>query len=648
MNMLILPALTIIIPTIGCLLTLFLSQLEENVAAEGKTRDWILVLLIFLPTMGISFLLIPHMHDQLSYSIRWLPNIYFGLHLTELSTLFACLISSLATTIALYSINFMEFDPKKTNYWFFLLLTMTGMMLGIFSNNLLWLFGGFEVAFFGAYFLIAHWHRKSGEAGKKAGTAALRFIILSSFGDFLLLLGFGLLYYVFGTQMLDELYNVWSLEPDNILFGSSKTSRVLITLFITIGALVKSAQIPLICWAIGGEKQNNDLANAPLPIAAYLLTATIANTGPYLLGKFYPILSMDGEEMARSITGELISTGIELFDPLPFLIVGWSAIATIFITLSIVITSHNINRIIIGTSLVQLSFTFLGYSAANELGYLSANFQLLVAGMTSLALFVMFGMIINSLKMNSITRLHGLQTNFPVLHFMTGTVILSSVGLFPLAGFFSKDMIFEALRTSKLPSHLALMIGGIFGSFLLIFGLVRVFIKTFYGQKISERYSVRPLKNLSMIVAGVMFNGTILLGIIVILVGFPGIMFAKGLLNDGEFALNYSCPVLSNYLSSLPILGGIIGMAITSFLLYLKGRTFLERIRRTRWVKTSYQIFENGLYLGKVYEFSLIKPTKRLGSASLWVKEKSSFLSVFWVLLLISLLMLIMIFAGGT
>ncbi|MBD3191556.1 MAG: hypothetical protein GF308_12980 [Candidatus Heimdallarchaeota archaeon] len=646
MNMLILPALTIIIPAIGCLLTLFLSQLEEDKAAEGKTRDWMLVLLVFLPTMIISFLLIPHMHDKLSYSIRWLPNIYFGLQLTELSTLFACLISSLGLAIALYSITFMEFDPQKTNYWFFLLLTMAGIMLGIFSNNLLWLFGGFEIAFFAGYFLIAHWHRKSGEEGEKAGKAALRFIILSSFGDFFLLLGFGLLYYVFGTQMLNELYKTWKLEPTNLLFGSSKTSRILITLFITIGSLIKSAQIPLICWVIGGEKQDIDMAKAPLPITAYLLTATIANTGLYLLGTFYPLLSMRGEELTLTITGELVGTGIELFDPTPFLLSGWSAIATIFITLGIIISSRNINRIITGASLIQLSFAFLGYSAANDLGYLSANFQLLAGSVISLALFVMFGIIIESLKMNSLDRIHGLETNFPVIQFMTGTVILSSVGLFPFTGFFSKDMIFEALRTSDLPSHLALMIAGILGSFLLIFGLVRVFFKTFYGKRMSDRYSIRAVKIQSMSIAGALLDGTILLGILIILIGFPKITFAKGLFNS-DFILNYSCPLLGNYLSSLLILGGTIGMISISFLGYLKGKNLLEKIRNSRIVQISYQIFENGLYLGKGYELIFVSPTKSTGRASLWIKEKTTFLGIFWVLLFLSLLILIMILVGG-
>ena len=140
MSGLILAALLIIIPAAGTLIGLLLSQLEDSIAAEGKTRDWMLFIFIFLPCAIISIILLTYLSSNSSYSIVWLPGIEIGLHLTKHSIIFACIIANFSALIALYSISFMSFDRYRSRYWFFYQLTIAAMMMGIFSNNLFWLF----------------------------------------------------------------------------------------------------------------------------------------------------------------------------------------------------------------------------------------------------------------------------------------------------------------------------------------------------------------------------------------------------------------------------------------------------------------------------------------------------------------------------
>ena len=119
MNTIVLLALEIFIPLGGSLLALFLSQLQDNIKAQGKTRDWMLFILIFLPTAIISFFLLPYIHDQVSYSLSWLPGLQLGIRLNEIVTVFVCIISNLSALVALYSIIFMADDSRRTSFWFF-------------------------------------------------------------------------------------------------------------------------------------------------------------------------------------------------------------------------------------------------------------------------------------------------------------------------------------------------------------------------------------------------------------------------------------------------------------------------------------------------------------------------------------------------
>jgi len=639
MNSMVLLALEIFIPLGGSLLALFLSQLQDNIAAQGKTRDWMLFILIFLPTAIISFLLLPYIHDQVSYSLTWLPGLQLGIRLNEIVTVFVCIVSNLSALVALYSIIFMSDDSRKTSFWFFYLLTQAFMTLGILANNLFLMFISFEVVTICTFFLISHWHRKSGEEGEKASKAAIRFVIINAIADIILVIGFGTLIYTFGSYQIDELFTVWQTSPIHVIGSSSGATRIFIEVFVILGIIVKSAQFPLLFWPISGKNPDNDLAKAPLPVSMFISTVTSLNIGFYILSVFFPIFSYRGREAI---------TDIPLYNNAPFLLIGWFAIITIIYSIRITMTGNNLTRIVLSSVLTQLSFSFLAFSAGNQLGYVAAINHLIITIPTMIATFVIFGIIMNSLKIKEITRVGGLKQQYPILFGMGIVAMLTYSGVFPTSLFFSKDMIFNALLTSRVPSSLFILIIGTLASMVSIFALGKSFMKMFFGELKNTDYHLRPVKLTSYVVLGGTILWGISAGILFLLVGYPDPMFVAGLLHK-QVILDYAAPIFSDW--AISIVGLLLPLAILvgTFFVYKDGQgKIFDKFRNWKPIVLFTKFYENGLYIDSAYQRAFRWTSGSLGKMTSATRIRSLFAGIMWAVLSVVLLIAILYLVGGT
>ena len=639
MNSMILLALEIIIPLAGSLFALFLSQLEDNFAAQGKTRDWLLFILVFLPTAIISFFLLPYIHDQVSFTLTWLPGLQLGIRLNEISAAFICIVSNVSALIALCSIIFMSDDSRRTSYWFFYLMIQAFMLLGILANNLFLMFVSFEVVTICAFFLISHWHRKSGEEGEKASKAAIRFMIINAIADILFVIGFGILIYTFGTYKIDELFTIWGNQPLHIVGGTSSTTRILIEVFVTLGIIIKSAQFPLLFWPISGKNPDADLAKAPLPVSMYLSTVITFNIGLYILSIFFPIFQSGGLEPV---------TNIPIRSNVPFLLIGWFAIITIIYTTRLTLTSKNLTRIVLSAVLTQLSFSFLGFSAGNQLGYVAAINHLIIAIPTMIATFLIFGIIMNSLKLKEISRIGGLKQKYPILFGLGIIAMLTYSGIFPTSLYFSKDMIFKALLTSNIPSSLFILIIGFIAVLISIFALGKSFMKMFFGSMNDEEYLVRPIKIPSYIAMGVTLLWGIIAGILFLLIGYPDPKFIAGLLHK-QVVLDYAAPIFSDW--SLSIIGLILPVAILvgTFFAYKDGLgKIFDKFRNWKPVVLFKKFYENGMYIDLAYQSAFLWTFSSLGKMTSSTRIRSLFAGIMWAVFSVVLLISILYLVGGT
>ncbi len=637
MSGLLLAALLIIIPVIGSFLGILLGRLEDAVAAEGKTRDWLIFILVFLPMVIISFILFKHLHSHVTFSVNWLPGIAIGLRINEISIVLACATICLSALLALYSISYMTYDRNRTRYWFFFQLTVAAMMLIIFSNNLFWMFGGIEVAAIGAFFLISHWYKKSGDEGDKAGKAAIRYLIMSVIGDIFILIGFSFILVAFKTPIIHIIFEIWSQQPITIIGESSRTTRLLIKLFITIGALIKSAQIPLLLWPLGGEKSDYDISKAPLPISTSLISVTVGNIGIFLLCLFYPLFSNKGLEEG---------TGIELYHSAPFMMIGWIALISLIIVAGFLLVTKNINRVTIGAGITQLSLALLSFSTNTSLGLVGTIFQIIVGAPTVITLALVFGMVIESLRIKDISRVSGIKNKYPFLQLLGIFSIVSFAGIFPSSMYFSKDMIFEALRVSAIPTHWILYIVTIICSMLVVFSIVKIYMQIFYGE-MDEGYSTRPLNSLSVFSTGLALGWAMAAGMILLLVGYPKSYLFSGILGQ-SILVNYDSPITANFISSPIILLTSITAFLTGYFLYRDGEgNLLFKFKNSKFIIPFKKFFTNGLYLDKIYEVVIFRPIDYLGKFFSWTRIKAPFGSVIWAVLSIVLLICIFLIMGG-
>ena len=390
-------------------------------------------------------------------------------------------------------------------------------------------------------------------------------------------------------------------------------------------------------WPLGGKSKDYDLAKSPITIAAFLVAVTVGNIGLFILSVFQPIFSTTLTENG---------TGVTIFSSMPFILVGWFAILTLIIAIALMLTAENINRIAISAALAQLSFSFIGYSAGNSIGFVSSIFHLLTSIPASIAVFVLMGMIIESIRISDTSRLGGLKNKFPSLFIFGLIAILSYSGFFPFGTHFSLDMIFQALLISSIPSSKVILAISFVCSILLVFAITKSFMKLFNG-KLEGDLSVRQLNKNSISVKIIALVWSALSGFLLILVGYPNPKFVS-LLFDQNITLGYDSPLFSNWIISILYLIFGVSVFITTMILYRDGKAVLfDKIRNTKFVSFTRKFFANGMYLDNVYEVSLFQPINFLSRFFAWTRIKAPFASIIWAVLALALLVSIFAVLGG-
>ncbi|MEA2069885.1 MAG: proton-conducting transporter membrane subunit [Asgard group archaeon] len=627
----------ICLPFAGAFFALFLSQLEESIAAGGKTQDWLIFIIIFIPELILSLVLLRHLYSDFSYSIEWLPGLSFGLRLNKVSAFFVCLTAILSTAFAFFSISYMKFDRHHTSYWFFSLMILSSMMLVYLSSNLLWLFGGFEIASISAFFAISHWHRKVSDKGEEAILASNRFFLSSFFGDLLLLITLGLLAYSFGTSNITEIITNWSYPPAKLLLPTSKDTRLLINTLLVISCLIKTAQLPLFMWPLRTGVKKNDLTTAPLSSAVFLLINSIGLGGIFLLTTFFPILATNSLEMA---TNEVI------FSSVPFQILGWSVIVSMFFVLLMIFRSANLKRILIGAVMGQIGFTLIGLSSGLELGFVGAFFHLLVAMPASFAVIISFGMVIESLRMDNITKLSGLHSQLKIVSIFSLLAIFCFSGVFPSGVFFSRDMIFESLIRSSITGSKILLGLSYLYWILLSFIMFKTYVQIFFGEEF-EDFAIRSTSIISCIVCGSVLLFSFLAGFGVLFYGTPTPRFFTGLL-EKQYNLEYVMFPFSNWVTPFILIGLLPLIFIGVYSLYKEPtQNWEEKIFNTKKGIIFHNILINGLYIEDGLEVFVKKPAPIISKIFSGVKMKSPIINIFLIVFSIIILFGLMIFLGG-
>jgi NADH-quinone oxidoreductase subunit L len=365
-------------------------------------------------------------------------NIPFAFQLDQLSILMLFIITGIGTLIHVYSMGYMSHDEGYGKFFAFLNLFLFSMLLLVMGNNYVVMFVGWEGVGLCSYLLIGFWNKNT-----EYGNAARKAFIMNRVGDLGFLIGIFLIINTFGTVVYSE---VFSKATSGFEVGN--TTLMAITFFLFVGAMGKSAQLPLYTWL-------PDAMAGPTPVSALIHAATMVTSGIYMIVR---------------------SNVLYTLSPATLEFVAWIGVATALLAATIGMFQNDIKKVLAYSTVSQLGYMFIGLGV---MAYTSGFFHVITHAFFKALLFLGAGSVIHAMSNEQdIRKMGGLfgKIKITAITFLLGTIAIS--GIPPFAGFFSKDEILaHTFAHNKLMWALAVL-----GSFMTAFYMFRLFFVTFAGN----------------------------------------------------------------------------------------------------------------------------------------------------------------------
>ena len=383
----------------------------------------------FTETCPLPWISIPALHVDFSFV------------LDELSLVMLLVVTGVGFLIHVYSVGYMSDDEGYARYFSYLNLFLFFMTVLVLAGNALVMFVGWEGVGLASYLLIGFYFQKksAADAGKKA-------FIVNRIGDFGFLIAMFLLVANFGTLTFTEIAAKLGMAP-----GWQGGVVTVIALCLMLGAAGKSAQLPLYIWL-------PDAMEGPTPVSALIHAATMVTAGVYMVARTHAI-----------------------FDHSPFAL-GLVAIigaATALFAATIALVQNDIKRVLAYSTISQLGYMFLGCGVA---AYSAAIFHLMTHAFFKALLFLAAGSVIHGLGgEQDLRKMGGLWKKLPVTFAVTTVGVLAIAGIFPFAGFFSKDAILYAAFNQGINGKILYSVG-LLTALLTAFYMARLWYLAFMGE----------------------------------------------------------------------------------------------------------------------------------------------------------------------
>ena len=407
-------------------------RLAGYLSIAAITASFALALVALVDVLGAHGHAATHTHDWFRAGPLQLS---LGVRVDGLSAVMLVVVTSVALLVQVYSQGYMERDPGYGRYYAWMSLFAAAMLGLVLADNLFMLFVFWELVGLASYLLIGFWFHKP-----SAAAAAKKAFIVTRIGDLGLLAAMLLIWTRGGTFAIDEIHEL-------VLTGAlSGTTLTLFGLGLFAGAAGKSAQFPLHVWL-------PDAMEGPTPVSALIHAATMVAAGVYLMARFFPVLEASPD--ARET-------------------VAWVGAATVAIGAALALVQTDLKRVLAYSTISQLGYMML---ALGVFGYAVAVFHLFTHAFFKALLFLGAGSVNHATNTFDMRRMGGLRTVMPITFwtFLIGT--LSLAGVFPLAGFWSKDeILLEAWHQNR--ALYAIAAAAAFATALYMF---RAVFMTFFG-----------------------------------------------------------------------------------------------------------------------------------------------------------------------
>ena len=380
-------------------------------------------------------------------------NMSVGFLVDNLTSVMLLVVSFVSLMVHIYTIGYMQEDEGYTKFFSYISLFTFAMFMLVISNNFMQLFFGWEAVGLVSYLLIGFWHHK-----ESAVEASLKAFLVNRVGDFGFLLGIAVLLMFFGTLDYVETFTLANQVNGQTIFGDISVITVICVLLF-IGAMGKSAQVPLHVWLPGSME-------GPTPISALIHAATMVTAGIFMVSRMSPIFELS--DVALTV----------------MMVIG--AITAISMGL-LGIVQNDIKRVVAYSTLSQLGYmtVALGVSA-----YSVAIFHLMTHAFFKALLFLAAGSVIVALHHEQdIRNMGALRKKMPITYITALIGTLALIGFPGFAGFYSKDMIIEAVHFSNLPFADWVYYAVVFGVFITAFYSLRMFFMVFHGESRLDQHA---------------------------------------------------------------------------------------------------------------------------------------------------------------
>jgi NADH-quinone oxidoreductase subunit L len=497
-------------------------------------------------------------HELLVPDINWAViggglTIHLGLMVDSLTAVMLIVVTVVSLMVQIYSQGYMHGDPGYHRYFAFMSLFTASMLGLVLADNLLFVYVFWEMVGLCSYLLIGFWfHRPA------AANAAKKAFIVTRIGDFGFLAAILLLFFHTGTFDIAQLH---SMAITGALAGTTLTWAAI---GIFAGAVGKSAQFPLHTWL-------PDAMEGPTPVSALIHAATMVAAGVFLVARCYPLF----EHSVQAVTTVAIIGGF----------------TTIFAaTMGLVMT--DIKRVLAYSTISQLGYMMLGLGTG---GIAIGIFHLFNHAFFKALLFLGAGSVNHATGTFDMRQMGGLRKFMPWTYATFLIASLSIAGIWPLAGFWSKDEILAAaLENQPVLFYLAMLT-----VFMTAFYMFRVVFLTFGGEYRGGGVEAHGKPHES---PSVMVMPMVVLAILAVVSGFWNVTGAFGAFMghgethsfaDGFFGiLTHTLPWISLILAGLGIL--------LAYAMYSAKWLSAERIGSQ--LKPLYTLFSRKYWLDELYE----------------------------------------------
>ena len=522
---------------------------------------------------------------------RWIESgtfeVSWAVKMDTLSALMIMVVSVVSSAIHVYSIGYMHYDPSIPRFMSYLSLFTFCMLALVTSDNLVQLFFGWEGVGLMSYLLIGFWYEKP-----SANAAAIKAFLVNRVGDFGFALGIFATYLMFDSVDFDAIFQAVPGKADATMriFGGEFHAITVVCLLLFVGAMGKSAQIGLHTWL-------PDAMEGPTPVSALIHAATMVTAGVFMVARLSPVFEYS--DVALTVVT----------------IVGAT---TALFAASVGCVQNDIKRVIAYSTCSQLGYMFF---ACGVSAYSAGVFHLMTHAFFKALLFLGAGSVIHALSdEQDLRKMGGLWRLIPVTYVVMWIGSLAGAGIWPFAGYYSKDIILEAAFASGTTvGQFAFWVGAATAC-LTAFYTFRLLILTFHGAPHADEAVMARVHESPAI----MLWPLIFLAIGAVTAGFVGYSAFDGegadrfwgeaiLIFDSHPALEHAHHV-APWVKFLPLSLSGLGIAI-AVLLYAIRPTLPDAIART--FPGLHKFLLNKWYFDELYDMLFVRPSFAL-ARNLW------------------------------